>query len=323
MFLSNTTELGISLPSRKLGGRVRVAALKNGIERELTPFFSNLIVDNGLNLIGTTNTYLDYCFVGSSGVAPSVEQTSLVSLLASTNNRTAANSSVYSTPLSANSLITYTFPVGAVSGTIREIGIGPTSNSLFARTIPKDYTGNETEIVIFSDEQLIVQYQLFIDIPTSDRFQTISINGTSTTLTIRAASSTSPAVWAPYRSGSYATAGQAVVSGMQTSSGSHVYVTNGSIQSISSSPSGTSSNAASSVNSAYVSGSHKRESTTIWTDALGNLSGGISAMYISMAVSSGSGGNSFGAYQVGFSTPVPKVLGTSFYMIFDWSWGRA
>lgn len=302
---------------------MRISALKNGIERELTPLFSNLILDNGLNLIGTTSTYLDYCFVGNSSVAPSVEQTSLVSLVASTNNRTAANSSVYTNPFSAYSIITYTFPVGAVSGTIREIGIGPSSNSLFSRSIPKDYVGNDTEVVIFSDEQLIIQYQLFVEIPSSDRYQTISINGSPNTLTIRSASATSPAVWAPYRAGSYATAGQAVVSGVQTTSGAHMYVTNGTIQAITSSPSGTSSNAGSSVNSSYVSGSYQRETTTIWTNALGNLSGGITAMYISMAVPSGSGGNSFGAYQIAFSNSIPKVLGTSFYMIFNWSWGRA
>ena len=98
-----------------IGGRYKLEAIRldeNGKEvsrRLLADWFSNLIVNQGLDRFGANASFLNYCRVGTGNTAPSNTDTNLVSqvwstaTIQTTNGTTTASSPYYSsrtTPLS-------------------------------------------------------------------------------------------------------------------------------------------------------------------------------------------------------------------------------
>lgn len=75
-------------------------------------------------------------------------------------------------------------------------------------------------------------------------------------------------------------------------------------------------------NVAYVPGSFERHATVKWDSVVANFAEGITAIYLSLDVASGTGGNSLGAYQMSFDPPIPKTSAFSFYITTVLTWGR-
>src|SRR5699024_7964983 len=69
-------------------GRYRLTVRRDEEVIEQTPWFDNLIVDNGLDLLGTTtfDNCVPYAYVGTDSTAPANTDTSLGAQIAATNS---------------------------------------------------------------------------------------------------------------------------------------------------------------------------------------------------------------------------------------------
>lgn len=316
----------ILLPTARLGGRYTLSAIKSdGRVRPLCSF-NNLVLDRMLSQITLVNTWLDACQVGTSDVAPEATQTALVSPIAATANRISANSAAENVaPWRGYSQITYRFPVGAVTGIIREVGIGETATvgaAVNSRALTPNVYGEAADIELFSDEQLDVQYELSVYAPANDIIGTCLVNGVEVGYTARAALASNAMHWAPYRSGSVASSGQAVRALFATGVGEHIVAHSGGLGAITSVPGGSSANFTSVTNITAGETDHKLTGIASWDLNAANF-GAIRSLAFRYAVGTGTGGNSVGAYQVEFDTPIVKTSLDEFRAHIGMSWGRA
>lgn len=148
--------------------------------------FKNLIVDQGLNNAASTaiNTLVTRCKVGSSSDIPTTSDTVLgqpvggyTSVVTSTYNHSSGNPVWYT-----YGRFTYTFPVGAVTGDLREIGFFDSSDNMFSHALLKDGAGDPTTITVLADEQLFVTYEVRKYAAETDQTGTftLAINGVDT-----------------------------------------------------------------------------------------------------------------------------------------------
>lgn len=164
-----------------------VAIKKDGSKRVLADWFANIILDSGLNRLGTGGAW-DRAQVGSGSTVPDVGQVSLVSLVAST---TTVQSTTAGTDTPTNTYAwarrTYRFAEGVAAGNLSEVGIGWSAvpAGLFSRALIKDDLGNPTTITVLSDEVLDVLYEVRAYPTIADQTATLTISGTSYTFTIR------------------------------------------------------------------------------------------------------------------------------------------
>lgn len=179
-----------------LAGRYKLVVTRpDGSARE-TPWFNNLILDNGLNRIGT-GAIGHYCQVGSGSVEPLVTDTSLQSLVASAGVHSESDGNG-STPYYGWHRRTYRFNAGVATGNLSEVGIGWTtgSSTLFSRALIRDGGGSPTTITVLSDEVLDVIYELRLYPPETDSTFNMVIGGTTYTVICRPAGET-PGAWSP------------------------------------------------------------------------------------------------------------------------------
>lgn len=320
--------MNILIP-HKFSGRVKLSAIKlDGSQRSLTPWFHNLVLDTGLDLIGTSSNWLDCCHVGSSGTPEANNQTSLLTPVAATKNRTAATNatSVAGGLYYGISTITYQFGVGAINGQIKELGFGPSltlGSTLFNRARITDVLGNPSFTVVNPDEALQVVYEIKLSAPTTDITGTVNFDGTPVGYTARPALLSSSNYWSPFRSTAFGTDGQAVKATFSNLSDAHVQIFDGVLGNVIGSPSGNVSNVVYSRPQAYVPGSYQSIVRAEWDIFNGNFVSGISSILWYMNLPTGNGGNSLGAYQLQFDTPIPKSNIESFRIDLGISWGRA
>jgi hypothetical protein len=174
----------------KLAGRFKMVATKidGSGERVVADWFDNLILDGGLNRMGTAD-FWTYCRVGTGSTAPSAEQSALVAQVASTNNET-ANVAGYDTVgnLYSKHTKTFRFAAGDAEGNLAEVGVGWAASgaTLFSRALILDGMGDPTTITVLSDEYLDVTYELRHYIPAADNEFTITISGTDYDCILRA-----------------------------------------------------------------------------------------------------------------------------------------
>jgi len=162
--------------------------------------FDNLFLNSGLNLLGTHASFT-YCQVGTGNSTPAVGQVALDNFLKSqmrTNAAYTAGNDDNGDPYAQVS-VTYAFPLGAVVGTISEIGISfevPPA-VLYSRALIVDMNGNPTTITLLATEYLTIIYSFRIFPPLADYSGTVSISGTNYNYTSRALNVTSPnsSVW--------------------------------------------------------------------------------------------------------------------------------
>src|SRR5574337_1573872 len=183
----------------RLAGKFSLVAHKlDGSSRVLAEWFDNLIVDNGLNRIGT-GSYMDQCYVGTGSTAPTNADTALEMQVASTSSIHATTSGTStSPPYYGYSRRTFRFGVGAAAGNLTEVGVGWYSgtNMLFSRALIKDIDGNPTTVTVLSDEVLDVAYEFRNYAPPADSAPyVVTISGVDYTFVTRAASVTGNPHW--------------------------------------------------------------------------------------------------------------------------------
>src|SRR5690606_16896989 len=148
--------------------------------RRETPWFNNLILDQGLNQIGGSfnGSTLNNAFVGTGNAAPNVGDTQLQSLLATSNSILSVSASTSAvSPYGASKTWVFRFNAGVAAGNLAEVGVGNAATLLFSRALIQDDLGNPTTFPVAGDEVLDVTYQLTYFPPLDDVLGTIEITG--------------------------------------------------------------------------------------------------------------------------------------------------
>lgn len=166
-------------------GEIVLSAKKNGcVVRERK--FKNLITNYGLNRFGTVTVGDVYqrCQVGTGTKIPEVTDIALSNWVASSPWQSGGTASNSGAPdYISTTKIVFTFPLGAVSGNLTEIGIGGTysvaQGQLFSRALILDSGGAPVAFPIASDEQLEVTYLLSLVPPLTDQTGTVKIGATT------------------------------------------------------------------------------------------------------------------------------------------------
>lgn len=245
--------------------------IENPGSRELcSDWFDNLIVDQGVNELGTRTIVdcVDFCQVGSGNTPASVTDTSLSSIIASTSNTISADQTFQTSvePYYIAFQVVIRFAQGVAEGIIAEVGMGwgSSGSTLFSRALIEDDSGNPTTITVLSDEFLDVTYELRIYPDTTDSAGTVSIGGVMYDYTARASEIDNSSYWIFNAHGTQA-----------NSSLSRVY--SGSIGDVLLSPSGSSIQATSGLSGTYSNNSMQGDCTYTWSLNDGNVGGVRSA----------------------------------------------
>lgn len=293
-----------------LSGEYRLQVRRaDGSLKKDTGWFKNLILDAGLNRIGTGGI-IGGCALGTNSTAPSATQTALVARAAwTTTNQASSNMQAQAAaPYYFTTSRTYRFAVGALNGNYTEVGVGWTQDNMFSRALIVDSGGNPTPITVLSDESLDVTYRLRIYPQSTDWGGTYTISGTSYTVTGRTASVTSNittgdafnSVWLPV-----------------DASASNASALAGSLGAITSTPTGSNFNVEASsniVNAAYSNNSLSRSTTVTWGLNFGNAPGGIKSVLFT--------GSTIPRTQYEFTPVIPKNNTRTFAMTVSCTWGR-
>jgi hypothetical protein len=288
----------------RLRGLVKLTVRRadESIVRE-TPWFDNLILNNGLNRFGT-GVVATICQVGTSSTPPSVSQTGLLGLVASTSNLLANNDTAQaSPPYYGSNIKTYRFNAGDAAGTLAEVGVGwDVTDDLWCRALILDADNLPTTITVLADEILDVSYELRIYPDLVDKIFSPVIGGITHDCILRASSVTDSAQW-----------GRELLNGMNYKAWPIVF--NGALGSILVAPSGTNSfgNPLAPVITPYVDGSHEIKYTEGFGLGEGNLAGGITAFLFPTAI---------GAYKVSFDPPIAKNNTQSLALSMKFAWAR-
>lgn len=174
------------MTTNTMAGRFKLEAGRaDGSRRMLADWFDNLILDNGLNRIGTLAP-LARCQVGTGSAAPVASQTALASSVATT---AVVQASVVGNEVASGyhyARITYRFAAGEAAGNLNEVGVGFSNDTLFSRALILDALGQPTTVTVLGDEFLDVTYELRSYWPTGDVTGTITLDGQTYNYVLRA-----------------------------------------------------------------------------------------------------------------------------------------
>ncbi|OYT14565.1 MAG: hypothetical protein B7C24_17640 [Bacteroidetes bacterium 4572_77] len=152
--------------TKKLRGLYRLEAVKKNVfgvvisKRKLTDWFDNLITNTGLNL-HATSTVVNSVRVGTGTSIPQVSDVALQSQVATASIDSVESYKWQTNPYYAYSRYKFEFASGLDSN-LSEVGVFNSSGSMFSRSQIVDTFGNRTNVRIYSDEVLIVYYELRI-----------------------------------------------------------------------------------------------------------------------------------------------------------------
>ena len=282
--------------------------------------FENLILDSGLNRLGT-GSVIDGACVGTGTTAPADSQTSLASLLRVTSTQQSRVELAGSTtaPYYAECRIVYRFAAGTAAGNLSEVGLGwdvntgsNTMGGLWCRALIKDSGGNPTTITVLADEVLDIVYTLQLHPPTSDATGTFNLSGEAYQYTLRPAYVNNRTFY------DYHWRASLILGRIDTFYG--VVARTGTIESVTSGPSGTgASGDITMIKQPYVNGSKQCVFDITAGLNAANLAGGIRSMQFSLY------GN---AWQAEFSrvsdgAAIPKNNTNVLTIPFWVSWDRA
>lgn len=295
-------------PTVTLAGKFKFEAVKaDGTRRVLADWFDNLILNQGLNRIGT-GTFFNACQVGTGSTPPANTDTALVALIAGTTTIQASTTgTAASAPYYGYALKTYRFAQGAAAGNLTEVGIGwaTTGATLFSRALIKDGGGSPTTITVLSDEFLDVSYELRAYAPASDDVVNVVISGTGYDFTCRASLVTNATYWAPRDSAiTYQNAGGVLAE--------HSCF-NGAIGAVTAEPSGTSDAPDSVTKLSYSNNSYQADFEVFWDLNTGNLAGFISALTFASTI---------GTFQMGVSPDLEKTATKLLTLTYRVIWAR-
>lgn len=318
----------INGPSVKVGGFFKVEKYKTSANGEViedskviaADWFPNLILNQGLDLIGSLNSsnFNTFCQVGSGSTTPANTQTTLVSRIAGSNTYQASSYGTNNTisPYYGWNKLTYRFIAGVATGNISELGIaGATSTLLFSRALVLDGLGAPTTITVLSDEVLDVSYEfrLYPDLTDHSSSFVLATDGGTYDYTIRATGisasvNTNYDNQSAFRSGLYTN-----VSGFP-----NVNVaaeTNVLLSLLSAYSTGGTSVSTAGTLATYTNGNYYRDCTVVIDLNFGNFTTGIGRIVFN---------SSLGNYQMVFpTTKIPKTLTKKLTLVVRWSWARA
>lgn len=303
--------------------------------RLLMDWNSNLITNQGLDHIGQdSGNPIQYCHVGTGNTAPANTDTSLVGELATKqySNRTPSAQSTppYFGRTEANYLFQPNFGGGAVN--IQELGISPDGQptALGARSLTVDGVGSPSSISVLATEYLEVYYRRrnypahvteATGAPTDDT-GTVTIEGVDYDYTIRPIFVTyggsynvsTSAGWGVF---AMRTMGTTVGFNSQVTFHAYGMKSDMTLGAITGGPGGTVQGGAAGTQdegrSSYTAASYSRELWYQWGISQLNDAGGIGGLVLK---------TNYGAYQLVFDTPVPKVYGQVFTFYHNFSWAR-
>lgn len=295
-----------------LSGHFKLTAVnaKTGKTRELAEF-DNLILDQGLNALGTQGC-LRYCQVGSGSTAPEVTDSGLQSYVAGTQYLSTSQTAQSTAPYYATRTVQYRFAPGVAAGNLSEVGIAWATSgpALFSRALIKDAEGDPTTITVLSDEYLDVTYSLRSYPPLVDSTFNVTINGVEHACVLRAAKVTNDDYWAPDIVTTPVNFGWNLPSG--TTYGCVAY--SGGINAITSQPSGTSSNSSTRNTATYASNSYSRVSEYTFDLNAGNVgAGGIASILMQTYI---------GTFQCSFTPAIAKDATKVLKLNLSVTWAR-
>lgn len=315
-------KVDVTTPRMEMGlaGRFKIEAVneETGERRVLADWFPNLILDQGLNRIGTNAgdpsanypKFLTTVYVGSGSTAPAVTDTSLQTFVAaSTTIQSSSDTFTSGPPAYSSAFVTYRFATGVAAGNLSEVGVGWGGLSgLFSRSLIKDGSGNPTTITVLSTEALDITYEFRV-YPPGDATGSITISGTSYSYTIRPQQISSPNYWTAAMWSVYGPLpGQAL--------GTYDWAYDGAIGSATSAPSGNrySSSMIFPSKAAYSNNSYKLGCTIVYNLNDANFGSGIQSVSVPFYSSC--------TWQVGFSPSIPKTNTKVLTLSFEVSWAR-
>lgn len=273
--------------------------------------FDNLILDAGLERLGTQATPWRYAHVGSSSVAPNVSQTTLLAPIAVTPE--SGDGSTGPTPEPPDYVTTlvhyFRFGVGAAAGNLSEVGVGNSGlgGVLFSRALIVDEEGDPTTITVLPTEILDVYWYLELYPSVEDSVFPITIGGIERQCTARWVSITN------WTNGNYWSGYMGGVGG--TSGGTdrcYLYTTGLFPITQQGIPGGYIGYDTSRSVAPYFAGSLYRD--VIFVYAPGNSTGAIRTLYTVQ--------RKYGAQQIEFDPPIQKQATETLTLTLRFGWGR-
>lgn len=302
-----------------------------GTRRVALDWFDNLIVNNGMDLLGT-NTDVDGSIllaarVGTGSTPPVNTDTALGSQLAASTTEQAVVAGAASTaPYFGWLRKTFRFAAGVAAGNISEVGIatGATTGTLFSRALTVDGSGNPITITVLSDELLDVVYELRYYPPATDiAWGPLTISGVSYSGTMRAARANAPyttstAGWSPPQNVTPTRSMGLIINGVfnvQNFLAAYETQTLGAITSVPATPVaiGVTNTMPPGTASAYVAGTYYRDHQLLVDLNYANFGTGIGAMSVQ---------TSMGVWQFSFTPKVAKTASYRFTINLRLSWAR-
>jgi len=286
----------------KLGGKFRLRTrLADGTITKDTGWFDNLLTNQGLNWIGNYPAGIaQYVAVGTSSTTPAYTDTNLGTFLAAVGYYS-ISSYTYTVgpPDYVSVFFTYNYAIGAATGNLTEIGTGDnTANTLlFSHALILDSLGSPTTLTVLSYEQLEVTYELRLYMNLTDTSYSFVVSGVTHSGVWRRANANAVSDYS-YAGGS----GQGLF-----------YVSNGSIGTVNSVPTGIGDSVNASLTTAYVNGNYYNSWNAYFPTTAGNMTGGVTAFLIY---------GMFGDYQASVSPAIAKTSAYSLTINFNASWAR-
>ena len=289
----------------ELEGLFKFTLIKPDGSKRVVAEFKNLILNQGLNSLGTGAPF-SYVSVGSGSAAPANTDTGMLSPVARASSVVATLSGYSSAaPWYAWHRRTYRFAAGVAAGNLSEVGVGSSDNntSLFSRALIRDAEGNPTTITVLSDEVLDVMYELRFYSPVDDVLQTINLSGTPYDVLIRTASANTN--WSVQQIFQY---------GFGNSGFSYCSAYTGAPGTVVQTPGGTGLGAGSVIVQPYANNSLKRAMTLNFALGEGNDVAGIGTIMV--------GPFSTALFQIGFMPQIPKDNTKVLSIPVEFSWAR-
>lgn len=301
----------------QLAGRFILEAVsydEDGTERRRhLAEFDNLITNGGLDMIGTRtgrNDIITNVQVGTGSTTPAFTDTQLASWLATRAGTVGGYPQNGQVGSYHYRRWQWQFPQGAAAGNLTEIGIGMNGSSagtLWSRALILDGSGNPTTLTILSTEFLTVTYELRNYPPTGDTTNTVTIDGVSTTITVRPAENTSLESWRKNMPSLY------YYTDLDELYLGHSVSASTSLGTESSVPSGLVGGASRSL-AAYTAGNYYADMTSVFGINAGNVSGGVINTALARTQN--------GAFQYKFVPGISKDNTKQLTVTTRHSWGR-
>lgn len=289
----------------KVSGEYNICITKADGSIQETGWFDNLILNAGLDKLGSGTSPIGYCSVGSGTSVPSPTQTALdARLVTSTGYVTSAQSAVNSGSPLYQATLTYAnvFSQGAVVGNISEVGVGTATNgtALFSRALILNNVGAPTTLTLVALDQLTVYYRIKFTPTLTESVGTINISGTSYGYTLRPSGIDSFVAYTA--SLTYLASPVAPIA----------YITGSALGAITGSPT-LSGYSGTGTNYPYVPGTYEQMTSLQW----GITQGTVPFQAIKFGWAQG-----YIMFQVRFDMPIPKSNTNVLTLAVKFSWSR-